>query len=55
MTARMAYDKTRKQTSVLMEEGNMLESVNTEDNEIIEPDVQINDTPDPDLDWDVDW
>lgn len=35
----------------------MLESVNTEDNEIIEPDVQINDTPEPEVevDWDVEW
>jgi hypothetical protein len=31
---------------------------NTEDNELMEADVQINSTPDqndPDADWDLDW
>jgi hypothetical protein len=28
---------------------------NNDDNEIIEPDVKIQDTPEPDADWDLDW
>jgi hypothetical protein len=28
---------------------------NKEDNELMEPDVQINDQPDPDADWDMEW
>jgi hypothetical protein len=32
----------------------MQESVNTEDKEIIEPDVHIN-QPDADADWDMNW
>lgn len=33
----------------------MTTATNTDDKEIMEPDVKVHETPDPDLDWDMDW